>query len=135
MAKALKKGTRRDFYRYVTRTPDGRQIWTGNTTTNHNTVDCEKYVYGDFELLEDIRSNLVKAKKLVHTTLVHRIMIFINFGVELDRRYEVYAINGNRLDISLSNLGIRDTKTGNEMGCHEFFAANDNGTYRIRGAA
>jgi len=135
MAKALKKGTRRDFYRYVTRTQDGRQIWTGNTTTNHNTVDCEKYVYGDFELLEDIRSNLVKPKKLIHTTLVHRIMIFIHLGVELERRYKVYSINGDRLDISLSNLGVRDTRTGEEKGCHEFFAANDNGEQRQRGAA
>lgn len=126
MTRVLRKGTRRDWHRYAVRQANGRTMWTGATTTNHNTVDCEKYVYGEFELLTDVRSNIVKPEPLIQTKLVHRQAIFFGFGVELDRRYEVFAVNGDRLDITLSNLGIRDTETREEFGCHAFFAANDN---------
>lgn len=128
-------GTKRDFYGLIDRKPDGRMLWRGATTTNHNTVDCEKYEYGDFELVTDVRSNIVKPTRLVHTKLVHRIMVYLTFGIELDRRYDVFALNGNRLDITPSNLGIRDTKSRQEWQAHEFFAANSNNLQALSKAA
>lgn len=42
------KGT---FWKNVFKRSDGKWMWTGSTNTNHNTVDCEKYHYGEFELV------------------------------------------------------------------------------------
>lgn len=108
-------GTEDDFWSRVDKRDDAQWLWTGRTNTNHNTVDCQRYEYGHFDLDGH------------HSKMAHRIMIYLTYGRELTRDYEVFAYDDNRLNIHPDNLGIRNVATRAEQRASDFFAAaNDN---------
>lgn len=110
-----KKGTKAEFWRYVDKRSDTEWIWTGRVNNNHNTVDTANYDYGVFSL------------EGCDSELAHRIMVYLTYGRELTRAYEVFHFDGNHLNIHPNNLGVRNVKTRHEQSAAEFFAvANDN---------
>lgn len=110
-----KKGTKAEFWRYVDKRSDTEWIWTGRVNNNHNTVDTANYDYGVFAL------------DGCDSQLAHRIMIYLTYGRELTRSYDVFVYDGNRLNIHPGNLGIRNVATRVEYCASDFFApANDN---------
>lgn len=115
------------FWKNVLKQPDGKWMWLGHTNTNHNTVDCRKYEYGEYELVTRETSNLSRPQKAHASKLAHRIILFLVYGRELSRQYEVFPLFGDYLDINPDHLGVRDVKTRREMPAPEFFEiANDN---------
>lgn len=115
------------FWKNVVKHANGKWEWTGRTTTNHNTVDCQKYHYGEFELCtreSALRSKPIKA----HTSkLAHRIILFLTYGRPVPADCEVFHYDNDHLNINPNNLGVRDTNTRVEMTAAKFFeVANDN---------
>jgi hypothetical protein len=112
-----KNGGPREFWRNVDKSAgeNGPWLWVGDTNNNHNTVDCDSYDYGQFNL-EGHRSKMA-----------HRISLFLTFGCEVPSTHDVFPLIGkNHLDVNPYHLGVRDRKTGTEMSAAEYFAANDN---------
>lgn len=114
----------RQFWKNVDKREDGKWIWTGAKNTNHNTVDCEKYEYGNFALYDSYRATA----KALKSEMAHIVILFLTYGRELDTsRYEVTPINGDHLDINPTNLAVRDKATREVVPASRFFAAvNDN---------
>lgn len=124
------------FWKNVWRRSDGKWIWQGRTNTNHNTVDCEKYEYGEYELCSKETSNLAKPVRTHKSKMAHRIVLFLTYGREVPSSYDVFPANGDHLDINPNNLWLRDRKTRHEVAADVFFrAANDNGENSARMAA
>lgn len=103
-------------------------LWTGYKNTNHNTVDCDKYEYGEYELVSRETSNLAKPTRVHKSKMAHRIVLFLTYGRPVPSDYDVFPVNGNHLDINPDNLSLRDRKTRQEITAASFFdVANDNG--------
>jgi hypothetical protein len=112
-----KNGGPREFWHNVDKSAgeSGPWLWTGDTNNNHNTVDCDSYDYGQFNL-DGHRSKMA-----------HRIVLFLTFGVEVPSSHDVFPMVGNNhLNINPNHLGVREKRTGLEMSAAEYFAANDN---------
>lgn len=100
------------FFDLVNQISEAEWIWVGDTTTNHNTrEDIERYRYGYYD------HPVCKSK------LVHRIMCFEIWGIELDQRFHVFPLDENHLNISPINLCIRDTITRQEWTAEDFFSS------------
>jgi hypothetical protein len=134
-----RSGHEATFWRNVDKREDGRWMWNGQTNNNHNTVDCESYDYGVYELVSRETANLSKPKKIHKSNMAHRISVYLTYGVEIpsDRKtgFDVFPINGEHLDINPSNLGVRSIATGQEWTAAVFCAANDNYDTSLRDAA
>ena len=125
----MRSGHDGTFWKNVSKQPDGKWIWTGYKNTNHNTVDCEKYHYGEFELCTRETSNLAKPTRAHKSKMAHRIILFLTYGRPIPSTHDVFPFNGDHLDINPDNLGVRDKKTGAEVTADKFFeVANDNGS-------
>lgn len=124
VARDKREGTEYTFWRNVDKRDDGKWIWTGAKNTNHNTVDCQKYEYGNFALYGDWRTNV----KACNSIMAHIVILFLIYGRELDtERYEVTPLNGDHLDINPDNLAVRNKETRIVVPSAGFFAAdNDN---------
>lgn len=121
-----KAGIERDFWRLVDQTggDDAPWWWLGATNNNHNTVDCASYDYGVFKLEDRYE---YPQKKIHSSEFAHRIILFLTYGRELSRQYEVFPLFGDYLDINPRHLGVRDVKTRREVPAPVFFdVANDN---------
>lgn len=126
------------FWKNVRKQPDGKWMWTGLTNNNHNTVDCDSYDYGVFELCSRETANEHKPTKIHESTMAHRISLFLTYRrpVPDPKRYYVFPLNGDHLDINPENLGIRNIKTGVKLTAAQFFdVANDNIPVQDRKAA
>lgn len=124
------------FWKNVDKRPDGKWIWVGRTNTNHNTVDCQKYHYGEFELVSRETSNLSKPVKIHTSKMAHRIILHLTYGRPVPSQYEVFPSNGDHLDINPDNLCVRHVRTREEMAASKFFdVANDNTEGGLRVAA
>lgn len=122
------------FWKNVRKQEDGKWVWTGHTNNNHNTVDCESYDYGVFELCSRETANNYKPKKIHASDMAHRVVLFLTYGrpVPDPKRFFVFPINGDHLDINPENLGVRDVKTGAKVTSAEFFkVANDNHEFAV----
>ena len=123
----MRSGHAGTFWKNVHKREDGKWLWTGHKNTNHNTVDCKKYEYGEYELCSRETSNFSKPTKIHQSKMAHRIILFLTYGRPVPSSYEVFPSNGDHLDINPENLWIREKKTGAEVPASEFFAvANDN---------
>ncbi|MBB6299924.1 hypothetical protein [Rhizobium leucaenae] len=123
----MRSGHDGTFWRNVSKQPDGKWIWTGQKNTNHNTVDCEKYFYGEFELVSKETSNFAKPTRVHASKMAHRISLFLTYHRPVPAAYDVFPFNGDHLDINPENLWIREKKTGAEVSAEKFFeVANDN---------
>ncbi len=124
-----KQGVARTFWKNVEQRADGRWMWTGAKNTNHNTVDCQKYEYGNFKLYADYRTDA----KACNSEMAHHVILFLTFGQELDTtKYEVTPINGDHLDINPDNLAVRNRSTREVTAAAMFFAAaNDNHEMKV----
>lgn len=124
------------FWKNVRKQADGKWIWFGHTNNNHNTVDCESYDYGEFELCTRETANDARPKKAHASKMAHRVVLFLTYGRPVPESCDVFPFNGDHLDINPSNLGVRNKKTRMEVSSAEFFAvANDNSPAEIRNAA
>lgn len=109
------KGTEAQFWRHIDKRSDTEWIWTGRTNNNHNTADTKNYDYGVFAL------------EGCDSELVHRIMIYLTYGRELTRSFDVFAYDGNRLNVHPDNLGVRNVRSRHEQSAADYFSvANDN---------
>lgn len=91
-----KSGNENDFWANINK--GEHWIWEGQTNNNHNTVDCESYDYGVFQLEGCL------------TQLVHRIIYYIKTGSELEREVEVTTLCGNHLCVNPEHLGLVDSR-------------------------
>lgn len=124
----MRSGHDGTFWKNVTKQADGKWIWTGQKNNNHNTVDCESYDYGVFDLCSRETSNFAKPTSIHHSKMAHRVSLFLTYGRPVPKQYEVFPVNGDHLDVNPDNLGVRDTKTRATMSAAAFFdVANDNG--------
>jgi len=127
------------FWRNVEKQDDGRWMWMGQKNNNHNTVDCESYDYGVYELVSRETAYHAKPKKIHKSNMAHRISVFLTYGVEVpsDRKsgFDVFPLNGEHLDINPSNLGVRSITTGQEWTAAAFCVAKDNNWIEVRAAA
>lgn len=123
------------FWRNVDKRPDGKWLWTGATNNNHNTVDCQSYDYGVYELVSRETSNLAKPTKIHDSKMAHRVVLFLTYGRPVPKQYDVFPVNGDHLDINPDNLWLRHTKDRAEISSAKFFdVANDNEN-EVRAAA
>lgn len=123
----MRSGHEGTFWKNVSKNPDGKWIWTGHKNNNHNTVDCQSYDYGEFELCTRETANDRTPKKAHDSKMAHRIGLFLIYGRPVPKQYDVFPFNGDHLDINPENLGIREKKTGAEVPAAKFFeVANDN---------
>lgn len=123
----MRSGHAGTFWKNIRKQEDGKWVWVGRTNTNHNTVDCEKYHYGEYELVSRETSNFAKPTKVHASKMAHRIILFLTYGRPVPSAYDVFPFNGDHLDINPDNLGIREKKTGVEVSAAKFFeVANDN---------
>lgn len=119
-----RRGIPRVFWRNVDKRDDGKWVWTGSKNTNHNTVDCQKYEYGEFVLEASLHKPF---GLLCRSHMAHIICLFLTFGRELDTlAYEVTPANGDHLDINPDNLLVRNKRTREVLPSSVFFATNDN---------
>lgn len=123
-----KQGEPRVFWKNVEQRADGKWIWTGAKNTNHNTVDCEKYEYGNFALYADYRAK----DKAIKSEMAHHVILFLTYGREIDTTtHEVTPLNDDHLDINPGNLAVRNKQTRIVVPSAQFFAAmNDNSEMR-----
>jgi len=127
----MRSGHEGTFWKNVVKHDNGRWEWIGFTNNNHNTVDCDSYDYGVFELCSRETANDHKPKKIHASSMAHRVVLFLTYGrpVPSPNRFYVFPYNGDHLDINPANLGVRDIKTGTKVTAAEFFeVANDNNT-------
>lgn len=108
------------FWKNVVKHDDKRWEWTGYQNTNHNTVDCQKYHYGEFELCTRQTANTSKPKRLIKTKMAHRIAVYLFYGFEVSSDYDVFPINGDHLDINPNNLMLRHKKSRKEISPSDF---------------
>lgn len=130
-----RSGNAKTFWRNVAKQPDGRHLWTGAINNNHNTVDCESYDYGEFELTTEESSNLAKPKRRIKSKMVHRVCVFLTYGVEVPPGFDVFPKNGDHLDVNPDNLWVREKRGRQEWPASEFCAANDNEHAKVRAVA
>lgn len=115
------------FWKNVIRWPNGRWEWVGQTNNNHNTVDCESYNYGVFDLVSRETSNFAKPASIHKSKLAHRIILFLTYGRPVPDGCDVFHYDNDHLNINPDNLGVRNKATGVEMSAAKFFeVANDN---------
>lgn len=123
----MRSGHSGTFWKNVIKYPDGKWEWVGRKNTNHNTVDCQKYEYGEYELVSRETSNFSKPKVIHKSKLAHRIVLFLTYGRPVPSDYEVFHYDNDHLNINPANLGVRHVKTRIEMTAAKFFeVANDN---------
>lgn len=134
-----RSGTARTFWRNVVKQPDDVWLWTGSKNNNHNTVDCDSYDYGVFELVTDDTQYDAKPKPRIKTKMAHHVSVYLTYGVELstDRKsgFDVFPANGNHLDVNPDNLWVRSIKTRQELPAAVFCAANDNSVMKAKAVA
>lgn len=108
-------GNARTFWRNVNKSSgdEGPWIWTGETNTNHNTVDCDKYVYGQFDLAG------CKSK------MAHRISLFLTYGREVPSTHDVFPMVGaDHLNVNPMHLGVREKVSRLISSATEYFSHN-----------
>lgn len=121
-----RSGRAETFWRNVRMRDDGAWEWAGYKNNNHNTVDCESYDYGEFELTTDETSNLSRPTRRIRSKMAHHVSVFLTYGTEVPRGYEVFPRNGDHLDINPQNLWVRSKASREEWPAAIFCAANDN---------
>lgn len=127
-----RSGNAKTFWSNVDAGADGKWCWTGVVNNNHNTVDCESYDYGEFELTTDESSNLAKPKRRIKTKMAHRVAVYLSYGVEVPAGFDVFPKNGDHLDLNPLNLWVRSKTGRQEWSAAEFCASNDNAQAKVR---
>lgn len=134
-----RSGTAKTFWSNVVKRQDGVWLWTGYTNNNHNTVSCDSYDYGEFELITDETQYNSKPTRILKSKMAHHVSVFLTYGVEIPTSrktgYDVFPANANHLDVNPDNLWVRSISTRQELRAAEFCAANDNSSEKAKVAA
>lgn len=114
------------FFKNVDKRSDTEWIWTGYTNNNHNDKksdpNSKTYEYPEFSLCSYEDRFLSKPKLIHKSRMGHRIILFLTFGEPVPEDYEVFPLgDGNHLNISPKNLGVRHKKSGQEWTADEFY--------------